>query len=69
MKVTTNDLYYKGSIPYEIFAPEYVDKLMTCNLEQYVWHELLSQISARELATEMLSHLCLRHGIVLPLEM
>lgn len=52
--------------PYEIFAREYVDELMTCDLEQYAPRELLSQISARELATEMLSRW---HGIVLPLEM
>jgi hypothetical protein len=59
----------KAQSPYEISAPEYVDKLMTCDLEQYARHELLLQISAHELATEMLSRLCLRHGIMLPLEM
>jgi len=59
----------KAQSPYEIFAREYVDELMTGNLEQYARRELLSHISARELATEMLSRLRLRHGIVLPLEM
>lgn len=47
----------KAQYPYEIHEREYVDELMTRDLEQYARRELLSQLSARELATEFLARL------------
>jgi hypothetical protein len=39
----------------EIYAREYIDELMSRDLEEYMRRNLLLQLSSRELATEMLA--------------